>query len=153
MLILHTLFQINHQQYYVLLIHKLYDDNKLIAEYTFEIGIFKRRWFDCIDKNNIKLNKEIIYIWDNENITVGKVWEIMPFDNFVKTCTMTVDLVIESYYANDVLHSDNVEVRNGKLYYNGQECSDDQTFTVAAVDYIFDKTEYPFLQAQDQKSA
>ena len=88
----------------------------------------------------------------NQNITVGKIWEIMPFDNFVKTCTMTTQQVIKVYNLNDILHSDNVEVRNGKLYYNGQECSDDQTFTVAAVDYIFDKTEYPFLQAQDQKT-
>jgi 2',3'-cyclic-nucleotide 2'-phosphodiesterase (5'-nucleotidase family) len=88
----------------------------------------------------------------NQNVTVGKIWEIMPFDNFVKTCTMTTQQVIRAYNLNDILHSDNVEVRNGKLYYNGQECSDDQTFTAAAVDYIFDKTEYPFLQAQNPQT-
>lgn len=64
-------------------IHKLYDDNKLIVEYTFEIGIFKRRWFDSIDKEKIKFNKlskkilrifnynELLY-YNKKNITLQK---------------------------------------------------------------------------------
>lgn len=64
-------------------IHKLYDDNKLIIEYTFEIGIFKRRWFDSIDKEKIKFNKlskkilrifnynELLY-YNKKNITLQK---------------------------------------------------------------------------------
>lgn len=100
--------------------------------------------------NNGGIRNGAFPIRNNENITVGKVWEIMPFDNFVKTCTMTVDLVIEAYYANDVLHSDNVEVKNGELYVNGVKCNGDETFTVAAVDYIFDKTNFPFLKADNQ---
>lgn len=64
-------------------IHKLYDDNKLIIEYIFEVGFFKRRWFDSIDKNNIKLNKlgkkilrifnynELLY-YNKKNITLQK---------------------------------------------------------------------------------
>lgn len=64
-------------------IHKLYDDNKLIIEYIFEVGFFKRRWFDSIDKNNIKLNKlgkkilrifnhiELVY-YNKKNITLHK---------------------------------------------------------------------------------
>lgn len=100
--------------------------------------------------NNGGIRNGAFPIRTNDNITVGKVWEIMPFDNFVKTCTMTVDLVIEAYYANDVLHSDNVEVKNGELYVNGVKCMGDETFTVAAVDYIFDKTNFPFLKADNQ---
>lgn len=100
--------------------------------------------------NNGGIRNGAFPIRNNENITVGKVWEIMPFDNFVKTCTMTVDLVIEAYYANDVLHSDNIEVKNGELYVNGVKCNGDETFTVAAVDYIFDKTNFPFLKAENQ---
>ena len=86
----------------------------------------------------------------NQNITVGKIWEMMPFDNFVKTCTMTTAQVIEAYDSYDVLHSDNIEVRNGELYFNGVKCTSDQTFTVAAVDYIFDKTDFPFLKSDNQ---
>ena len=64
-------------------VHKLYDDNKLIVEYTFEIGIFKRRWFDSIDKEKIKFNKlsrkilrifnynELLY-YNKKNITLQK---------------------------------------------------------------------------------
>ena len=64
-------------------VHKLYDDNKLIIEYIYEIGFFKRRWFDSIDKNEIKLNKagkkilrifnhiELIY-YNKKNITLQK---------------------------------------------------------------------------------
>jgi len=100
--------------------------------------------------NNGGIRNGAFPIKANENITVGKVWEIMPFDNFVKTCTMTVELVIDAYYANDVLHSDNIEVRNGELYFNGVKCRGDETFTVAAVDYIFDKTNFPFLKAENQ---
>ena len=83
-------------------------------------------------------------------ITVGKIYEMMPFDNFVKTCVMTTSQVIDAYDSYDVLHSDNIEVKNGKLYYNGTVCSEDQTFTVAAVDYIFDKEDFPFVKSQNQ---
>ncbi len=85
-----------------------------------------------------------------ENITVGLIWEMMPFDNFVKTCTMTTSQVIDAYNSSDVLHSDNVELINGELYINGRKCATDETFTVAAVDYIFDKPEFPFLSAENQ---
>ena len=88
----------------------------------------------------------------NQNITVGLMWEMMPFDNFVKTCTMTTSQIIDIYQSVDILHSDNIEVVNGELYYNGRKCTSDETFTVAAVDYIFDKPEYPFLESQDQQT-
>lgn len=100
--------------------------------------------------NNGGIRNGAFPIRKDDNITVAKVWEIMPFDNFVKTCTMTVDLIIEAYYSNDVLHSDNIEVKNGELYYDGVKCNGDETFTVAAVDYIFDKTNFPFVKAQNQ---
>lgn len=86
----------------------------------------------------------------NQEVTVGKMWEIMPFDNFVKTCTMTSKDIIRAYYGSDIIHSSNVEVINGVLYVDGQACNDDQTFKVAAVDYIFDKTEMPFLNGTNQ---
>lgn len=100
--------------------------------------------------NNGGIRNGAFPIDKDENVTVGRMWEIMPFDNFVKTCTMTTAQVISAYYSNDVLHSDNVEVINGKLYFDGKECSDTDKFTVAAVDYIFDKENFPFLKAENQ---
>ena len=38
-------------------IHKLYNDNYVIVEYIWEIGFYKRRWFDTVDKVKINLNK------------------------------------------------------------------------------------------------
>ena len=100
--------------------------------------------------NNGGIRSNAFPIKANENITVGKIWEIMPFDNFVKTCTMTTSQVITAYYCNDVIHSDNIEVINNQLYFNGVLCEADQKFTVAAVDYIFDKENFPFLKAENQ---
>lgn len=100
--------------------------------------------------NNGGIRSGAFPINKNQEITVGKMWEIMPFDNFVKTCEMTTNQVIEAYYSYDVLHSDNIEVKNNKLYFDGRECQDNETFTVAAVDYIFDKEIFPFLKANNQ---
>lgn len=100
--------------------------------------------------NNGGIRSGAFPINKEQEITVGKMWEIMPFDNFVKTCEMTTSQVIEAYYSYDVLHSDNIEVKNNKLYFDGKECQENETFTVAAVDYIFDKESFPFLKANNQ---
>ena len=100
--------------------------------------------------NNGGIRNGAFPIQKDQNVTVGKIWEIMPFDNFVKTCVMTTSQVIEAYNLNDVLHSDNIEVKNGVLYFDGRKCEANETFTVAAVDYIFDKTNFPFLKADQQ---
>ena len=64
-------------------VHKLYDNNKLIIEYIYEVGFLKRRWFDNTEKSKIKLNKinrkilrifnhiELIY-YNKKNITLQK---------------------------------------------------------------------------------
>ena len=64
-------------------VYKLYDDNKLIIEYIYEVGFLKRRWFDNTEKTNLRLNKinrkilrifnhiELIY-YNKKNITLHK---------------------------------------------------------------------------------
>ncbi|MBR6516231.1 MAG: hypothetical protein IKT40_05180 [Bacilli bacterium] len=64
-------------------VHKLYDNNKLIIEYIYEVGFLKRRWFDNTEKSKIKLNKinrkilrifnssELLY-YNKNNITLHK---------------------------------------------------------------------------------
>lgn len=86
----------------------------------------------------------------NQEITVGLMWTMMPFDNFIKTCEMTTESIIKAYNGSDVIHSDNVQVINGILYIDGVKCEAGQTFTVAAVDYIFDKVNFPFLSGTNQ---
>ena len=87
-------------------IYKLYDENKLIVEYTFEIGIFKRRWFDSIDKEKIKFNKlskkilrifnynELLY-YNKKNITLQK-------DLIEKNKLTDLDnRMVKLYFSND----------------------------------------------------
>lgn len=64
-------------------VYKLYDDNKLIIEYLYEVGFLKKRWFDSINKEKIKFNKlskkilrifnhiELLY-YNKKNITLHK---------------------------------------------------------------------------------
>ena len=64
-------------------VYKLYDDNKLIIEYIYEVGFLKRRWFDNTEKTNLRLNKinrkilrifnssELLY-YNKKNITLHK---------------------------------------------------------------------------------
>ena len=87
----------------------------------------------------------------DQEITIGKVWEIMPFDNFVKKCVMTVEDIKKAYFGNDVISSDNIRVEGDSLYINDTLCNEGETFTVAVIDYIFDKTTYPFQNSTNQE--
>ena len=92
-------------------IHKLYDDNKLIIEYIFEVGFFKRRWFDIIDKNNIKLNKlgkkilrifnynELLY-YNKKNITLHK--DLIEKNKLVDIDNRMVKLYFSSDYTRRI---------------------------------------------------
>lgn len=100
--------------------------------------------------NNGGIRGNAFPIQKNQNITVGKVWEIMPFDNEVKLCTMRVDDIIILMNTSSILHSDNVRVKNNKLYLNGEEVNSEETFVVGAVDYIFDNDKYPFLSSENK---
>ncbi len=88
-------------------------------------------------------------IMKNENVTVGKIWEVMPFDNEVKTCTLSVSNIKKLYENNSLCMSDNVEVIGNDLYING-EIATKTEYSVAAIDYIFDNKNYPFLKSKDQ---
>ena len=41
---------------------------------------------------------------------------------------------------------------NDHLFINGKELDNDKYYTVATVDFLFDKTEYPFLKGQNIKN-
>ncbi|PKL01517.1 MAG: hypothetical protein CVV56_00620 [Tenericutes bacterium HGW-Tenericutes-1] len=81
--------------------------------------------------------------------TMGDLVQLYPFDNFIKTSQLTgaqlnnMCYVIES---NDVVADDTVSCSNGVFKQNGVSVVSSQLYTVGAVDYIFDKTNYGFLQ-------
>lgn len=110
-------------------IHKLYDDNKLIVEYTFEIGIFKRRWFDSIDKEKIKFNKlrkKILRIFNyNELLYQNK-----------KNITLQKDLIEK----NKLTDIDN---RMVKLYFSKDYTKRIQIYKTNNIfSYIFEELEF-----------
>lgn len=87
-------------------VHKLYDDNKLIIEYIYEICFFKRRWFDSIDKNNIKLNKpgkKILRIFNHiELIYYNKKYITLQKDLIEKNKLADIDnRMVKLYFSKD----------------------------------------------------
>jgi 2',3'-cyclic-nucleotide 2'-phosphodiesterase (5'-nucleotidase family) len=75
-----------------------------------------------------------------ESITVGKVYEIFPFDNIIKTVRLKgseIKSLIASFSASDRY------IRPNTTFL------DDVYYKVATNDYLFDKVDYPFIQGED----
>lgn len=87
---------------------------------------------------------------DSGNITMGKLVEVYPFDNYLKTVELTGLTIYNLFYTDgDIVFDDGVTSSGGHLYINGVQVNDSQLYTVAAVDYVFDKDYYPFLSGQN----
>jgi 2',3'-cyclic-nucleotide 2'-phosphodiesterase/3'-nucleotidase len=88
-------------------------------------------------------------IGNNAAVTVGKIWEIMPFDNIVKTVEMKAKMVVGVYPAG-VQVSSNASISGGKLYIDGVIIDDDTMVTVATIDFLFDNKSYGFINGNNQ---
>ena len=88
-------------------------------------------------------------IYKGNEITVSNIHTIVPFDNTVKLVTLKgneVRKIIKWFVSStNVYYNEN----NGKIYINGQPLDDNKYYRVAAIDYIFDNTKYPFLYGQN----
>jgi len=87
-------------------------------------------------------------------VTMGDLITIYPFDNVIKTSRMTgqqiYDFYLElMYYGGDVVFDDGISYSNNTLYINGTPIDFEEYYTVGAVDYIFDKPEYDFIEGED----
>lgn len=71
-------------------------------------------------------------------ITISKMYEIMPFDNAIKVCTMKGSDVKLMMQVND-------------FAYTGLTIDNNKEYRVAAVDYIFDKDNYLFKKGTNQE--
>ena len=85
------------------------------------------------------------------DITMGEMITIYPFDNVIKTTEMTgqqiTDFLSEiNYYNNDVVFDDSLTFDGATAYVNNIPIVLNQLYTVGAVDYIFDKTDYDFIE-------
>ena len=88
-------------------------------------------------------------IYKGNDITVSNIHTIVPFDNTVKLVTLKgtdVRRIIKMFVSStNVYYNEN----NGKIYIDGNPLDDNKYYRVAAIDYIFDNTKYPFLYGQN----
>lgn len=76
-----------------------------------------------------------------DNINEDRMWMLMPFDNEINTCYLKGSQ-IKSLKNN----------KDGFLFdfdYKNAEFEDDKLYKVAACDYVFNKTIYPFLEGEE----
>ncbi|MGD9909608.1 MAG: bifunctional UDP-sugar hydrolase/5'-nucleotidase [Candidatus Izemoplasmatales bacterium] len=84
------------------------------------------------------------------NITMGKMVEVYPFDNYLKKVELLGSALTDLYFSGyDVVFDDSITSSGGNIYKNGVLIQDNQYYSVAAVDYIFDKDYYPFLSGRN----
>ena len=74
------------------------------------------------------------------NFTMGFFVEVYPFDNYIKTVELSGAAIINLYASSSLIFDDK---------FNVSTIVSSQMYTVAAVDYVFDQTKYPFLTGQN----
>lgn len=80
------------------------------------------------------------YIRAYESITLGRLYDIFPFDNIVKTVYLSGSEI--NYFMN-----------KGNAYYTDVTYFEpNELYKVATNDYIFDKPENPFIYGTDQEN-
>jgi len=86
-------------------------------------------------------------------LTMGDMITIYPFDNIIKVSEMTGQQIQDFYVeimngGGDVVFDDGLSYNydTHRLEINGSPIVLDQYYSVGAVDYIFDKTQYDFIE-------
>lgn len=90
------------------------------------------------------------------NLTMGDLITIYPFDNVIKISSMTGQQILDFYkdvqkYSSDVVFDDGLVYNSStqSLTIGGLAIDLDAYYTVGAVDYIFDKDYYDFLEGEN----
>lgn len=85
-----------------------------------------------------------------EQVDVAKVYEIMPFDNTIKVVLLKGKQLCSMFESNELCYSANITGNSSSGYYLNEVLIDDnQYYKVAAVDYIFDQSKYPFNRGEE----
>ena len=82
-------------------------------------------------------------------VTVAHVYKMMPFDNTVKACELKGNVLRILLLDGSLVYSTNVFVSGSEVTINGKSIDLNKYYKVAAVDYVFDKTNYPFIKGQN----
>ena len=82
-----------------------------------------------------------------DTITYGDVFEMMPFENKVVLVSIKgIDLLKIIEYSG-LFFSDNVDTKKKTI--NGEAIDSNRYYRVATIDYLFEKTSYPFKTGRD----
>lgn len=125
------------------------------AEWTCNVMVeyVKKEYGSCdIAFTNIGgMRMQALPINVNEEITVGRIYQLMPFDNTVKVVTLRGKVIRNLITLGGELKysTQNITLEGNTIYINGVLLDDEATYRVAAVDYVFDKDTYPFLKGSD----
>lgn len=96
-----------------------------------------------IRTNAFPINKD-------QEVLVSNIWQIMPFDNVVKTVQMSVDDFLYSYSQVSCYVSTNAEIGYTVLTIGDVVYEDDDIIFVATIDYLFDNPRYRYLDGKNQ---
>lgn len=101
--------------------------------------IYKSVQCDLAAINSGGIRQYAFPISENSKITVKKIYEIMPFDNLIKTAKFTGKQLKDILLINDAVFSNNVTKSGDTFYINGEEIDDNRIYVFACVDYLFDR--------------
>lgn len=105
---------------------------------------------ECAFINSGGIRSAAFPINAGDKVDVSKVFEIMPFDNTIKTVYLKGSYIKALINNNNLVFSDNITGDSINGYYiNGKLINDDTLYSVAAVDYIFDSPSYPFYLGEN----
>ena len=90
--------------------------------------------------NSGGIRKAAFPIYKGDSINEDRMWMLMPFDNEINTCYLKGSQIRALKTNSDGFVFD--------FAYKSSEWEDDKLYKVAACDYIFNKTIYPFLKGQ-----
>lgn len=102
-------------------------------------AIYKSVDCDLAAINSGGIRQYAFPINENSKITVKKIYEIMPFDNLIKTCKVKGSDLKNILLINDAVFSSNVEHNGSSFYINGELLDENRIYVFACVDYLFDR--------------
>lgn len=86
-----------------------------------------------------------------EMITYGDIFEIMPFENMVRTVELKGDVILSKlfpYAGSSYYISNNANISNQTI--NGAKIDINKYYKVVTIDFLFEQTSKPFLYGQNR---
>lgn len=106
-------------------LHKLYN-NKVIVEYIFEIGFFKKRWFNLAEKEKVefsKLNRKVLRVFNSKELFYyNKKYIILEVDLIEKNKLSDLDnRMVKLYFSKDNKRRIQIYKNNNAFSYTLEE--------------------------------